>query len=102
MAKAFSVRRRHPPQYTQVLWDLNLVSFALAIGAAGLTLGGLGLAVLTSGTSIGLGRRGVVGAVFLLAGSVQSQAVLQGSPAVPRRDSVTGHGYNGVTLRRLG
>ena len=68
------------PQYTQVLWDLNLVSFALAIGAVGLTLGGLGFAVLTSGTSIGLGRLSVVGAVFLLAGAVQSQAALQGSP----------------------
>ena len=72
------------PQYAQMLWDLNVVLFPLAVGCAALALGGLGLAVLTSGVGPRLGKVALAGAAFLLAGAIQSQPALAGSstPAV--------------------
>jgi hypothetical protein len=67
------------PQYTQMLWDLNVAFFSFPLACASLTLGGLGMAMLTSGIGPRMGRLAAVGAPFLLLGATQSQAALAGS-----------------------
>ena len=67
------------PQYTQLLWDCQMVLQILNLTFVALALGGFGMAAVTSATAPRLGKLAAVGALLLLAGATQSKTGLTGA-----------------------
>lgn len=60
------------PQYTQLLWDYQMVLQILNLTFVAIALCGFGMAAVTSGTAPRLGKVAVLGSGLLLAGATQS------------------------------